>query len=147
MIYREPTVPLSANQHQRLAAAAVLVSLFLSLCLFAPPAAAVWQWMRGSALTDFNDSDWVMIKETAAVVLNDKADREQVNWTNPETGNRGSIMALVTFTHDGHTCRRAAMRNITFRGREDRAAYSLCQQADGDWIFVSESALLGEPTD
>ena len=88
-----------------------------------------------------------MLKATAREVLNEKADQDQVNWTNPETGNRGSIMALATFTHDGRICRRAAMRNITFRGRDDRAAYSLCQQADGDWIFVSDSALLGAATD
>jgi surface antigen len=104
-----------------------------------------WQWLRGSALTDFKDSDWEIIKATARVVLNDKPDREQVNWSNPDTGNRGSIMALATFTHQGRTCRRAAMRNLTHRGREDRAVYSLCQQADGDWIFVAESALVSAP--
>ncbi len=105
---------------------------------------AVWGWMRGAALTDFQESDWVLLQEAAGVVLNEKPDREQVNWSNPETGNRGSVIALATFTHEGRTCRRAAMRNLTHRGREDRSAYSLCQQADGDWIFVAESALLGE---
>ncbi|MEM8768455.1 MAG: RT0821/Lpp0805 family surface protein [Pseudomonadota bacterium] len=105
---------------------------------------AVWGWMRGAALTDFQASDWTLLKEAAGVVLNEKPDGEQVNWSNPETGNRGSIIALVTFTHEGQTCRRAAMRNLTHRGREDRAAYSLCQQTDGEWVFVSESALLGE---
>ena len=118
------------------------VSFLISLLLLAAPSHAVWHWMRGSALSDFSESDWEILKDTARVVLNEKPDREQVNWTNPDTGNKGSIMALATFQHEGRTCRRAAMRNITHRGREDRAAYSLCQQADGDWIFVAESALL-----
>jgi len=117
--------------------------LLLVLCVLSSSSHGVWQWLRGSALTDFKESDWVMLKETARLVLNEKPDREQVNWSNEETGNRGSIMALVTFSHDGRKCRRAAMRNLTFRGREDRAAYSLCQQSDGDWIFVAESALVG----
>ena len=118
--------------------------LLLALAGFtALSAQANWQWMRGSAISDFNDSDWVLLKETAQLVLNDKPDNEQVNWTNPETGNRGSIIAIATFAHDGQRCRRAAMRNQTFRGREDRSAYSLCQQADGAWAFVSESELRG----
>lgn len=123
---------------------AVAGTLGLLLLGIAASSHAVWGWMRGDALTDFQESDWTLLKETARQVLNEKPDREQLNWSNPETGNRGSVMALATFTHEGRTCRRTAMRNLTHRGREDQAAYSLCQQADGDWTFVAESALLGE---
>jgi surface antigen len=115
-------------------------SLLLALCL-PVPSHAVWQWLRGAAATDFKDSDWAMLRETALRVLNDLPDREQANWSNPETGNKGSVMALVTFQYQGQKCRRAAMRNITNRGRDDRSAYTLCQQVDGDWIFVPESAI------
>ena len=121
-------------------------ALVLALAAMAAPGHAVWQWMRGAALTDFKESDWTMLRETAREVLNNRPDHEQVNWSNPETGNRGSIIALATFSHEGRKCRRAAIRNLTFRGRDDKAAYSLCQQEDGDWIFVSESALLAEGT-
>lgn len=121
---------------RRVAAAALALALLL-------PASshAVWQWMRGAAATDFKESDWAMLKETAMGVLNDLPDREQANWSNPETGNRGSVMALATFQYQGQKCRRAAMRNITSRGRDERSAYTLCQQADGDWLFVPESAI------
>ena len=128
--------------------ARIFLSATLLLCLtaLAMPGHAVWQWMRGAALTDFKDSDWEILRATARDLLDNRPDHEQVNWTNPETGNRGSIIGLATFSHEGRLCRRAAMRNITFRGRDDRAAYSLCRQDDGDWIFVSESALLAEGT-
>lgn len=119
--------------------------LLITMILLAPSGHAVWGWLRGAALTDFSESDWEMLRQTARTVLNEKPDGEQVNWTNPETGNRGSIIALATFTHEGRTCRRTAIRNITHRGRDDRSAYSLCRQEDGDWIFVAESALLGTP--
>jgi len=102
---------------------------------------AVWQWMRGAAVADFKDSDWVLLKQAAYTALNESDDGKQINWTNPDTGNRGSIVALNTFTHDGFKCRRAAMRNLSANGREGKAAYSLCRQPDGDWIFVAESAL------
>lgn len=119
----------------------VSAALALAVCLSAASSHAVWQWMRGAAVTDFKESDWALLKETARKVLNELPDREQANWSNPETGNRGSVVALATFQHEGRKCRQAAMRNLTFRGRDDRSAYTLCQQADGDWIFVSESAI------
>jgi len=134
-------------QRQNFVRRSVVLSLLLALTTMAEPSYGVWQWMRGSAASDFKESDWTMLKDTARTVLNEKPDGEQVNWSNPDTGNRGSIIALATFAHEGRTCRRAALRNLTFRGREDRAAYSLCQQKDGDWIFVAESALLGAPTE
>ena len=117
-------------------------ALFFTLCLLAAavPAHAVWGWMRGSAVTDFQASDWAMLEAAAADLLNNRQDNEQVNWSNPETGNRGSLIVLATFAHQGQVCRRAAMRNMTHRGRDDKAAYSLCRQDDGEWDFVPESA-------
>jgi surface antigen len=122
------------------------LSLGAGLCLLATalPGHAVWHWMRGAAVTDFSESDWVLLKEAAQDMLDNRPDREQVNWSNPDTGNRGSLIVLATFSHDGQVCRRAAMRNLTFRGRDEKAAYSLCQQEDGTWQFVAESALLDE---
>lgn len=116
-------------------------ALALVLCLTAATSHAVWHWMRGAAATDFKESDWTMLKETARRVLNDLPDHEQANWSNPETGNKGSVMVLATFQFEGQKCRRAAMRNMTYRGRDDRSAYTLCQQTDGDWSFVPESVI------
>lgn len=122
------------------------LSACLAICLLtaALPGYAVWHWMRGAAVTDFHESDWAILKEAADDLLNNRPDREQVNWSNPDTGNRGSLIVLATFNHQGQVCRRAAMRNLTFRGRDEKAAYSLCQQEDGSWQFVAESALLAE---
>ncbi len=120
--------------------------LLAGACLLATalPGYAVWPWMRGAAVIDFSESDWELLKEAARDMLDNRPDREQVNWSNPDTGNRGSLIVLATFTHDGKVCRRAAMRNLTFRGRDEKAAYSLCQQENGEWLFVAESTLLAE---
>jgi len=122
------------------------LSLCIGACLLvtALPGYAVWHWMRGAAVTDFSDSDWALLKEAAGDMLDNRPDREQVNWSNPDTGNRGSLIVLATFSHNGQVCRRAAMRNLTFRGRDEKAAYSLCQQEDGTWQFIAESELLDE---
>lgn len=128
------------NRESRTLKRMAVAGLALALCLPAT-SHAVWQWMRGAAATDFKEADWAMLKETAMHVLNELPDHEQANWSNPDTGNKGSVMALATFQYHGQKCRRAALRNITYRGRDDRAAYTLCQQADGDWLFVPESAI------
>ncbi len=125
-----------------------VIASCVGICLLAAalPGYAVWQWMRGAAVTDFHDSDWALLKEAAQDMLNNRPDGEQVNWSNPDTGNRGSLIVLATFNHQGRVCRRAAMRNLTFRGRDEKAAYSLCQQEDGTWQFVAESELLAAET-
>jgi len=133
------------HQHRRLKCTLVLTT-GISLLAAALPGHAVWHWMRGAAVTDFHDSDWALLKEAAQDMLNNRPDGEQVNWSNPETGNRGSLIVLATFNHQDQVCRRAAMRNLTFRGRDEKAAYSLCQQTDGTWAFVAESELLAEET-
>lgn len=124
------------------------ITACLAVCLLAAalPGHAVWHWMRGAAVTDFNDSDWALLKETARELLDNRPDGEQVNWSNPDTGNRGSLIVLATFSHQGQVCRRTAMRNLTFRGRDEKSVYSLCQQPDGTWQFVSESELLAAET-
>ena len=133
--------PISRHQQRKLRRA---LSTCLAACLLtaALPGHAVWQWMRGAAITDFHDSDWVLLKETAQDLLDNRPDGEQLNWSNPDTGNRGSLIVLATFSHQGQVCRRAAMRNLTFRGRDEKSAYRHCKQADGTWEFVSESELL-----
>ncbi|MGE0623603.1 MAG: RT0821/Lpp0805 family surface protein [Pseudomonadales bacterium] len=128
------------NRESRTLKRLAVAGLALALCLPAT-SHAVWQWLRGAAATDFKEADWAMLKETAMHVLNELPDHEQANWSNPDTGNKGSVMALATFQYQGQKCRRAALRNITYRGRDDRSAYTLCQQADGDWLFVPESAI------
>ena len=101
-----------------------LLGVALLLILSSGTGHAVWRWLQGSAISDFKDADWELLQQAAEEVLNEKPDGEQVNWSNPDTGNRGSIMALATFSHEGRTCRRAAIRNLSVRGREGRASIS-----------------------
>ncbi len=140
-------MPANSGQSGRRRAVTVRIAATgLAVCLLATalPGYAVWHWMRGAAVTDFHESDWALLEEAAQDLLNNRDDRDQVNWSNPDTGNRGSLIVLATFTHNDQLCRRAAMRNLTFRGRDEKAAYSLCQQEDGSWQFVAESQLLAE---
>ncbi len=114
---------------------------FIVLLTASLPAAAVWEWMRGAAITDFTDSDWVILKAEARRVLDEVADKVQVDWSNPETGNGGSMKPLATFDVDGQTCRQMAFKQVTAKGIEGQAVYHLCRQDDLTWKFVAASEL------
>jgi len=116
--------------------------LVLSVSLLAAlPASAFWAWMRGAALNEFTDGDRDMLRAEARRVLDEEADGSRTDWTNPETGNGGSIKPLKTLTVDGQTCRQTAFRQVTASGLKGQAVYHLCQQDDGTWRFIAASSL------
>jgi surface antigen len=111
----------------------------LSLLIGASPAFSNWAWMSGSAVLQFTDRDWEILKAEAIHVLDQVESGVRVDWRNDESGNSGAIKALMTFTHDGMTCRRLAFLNLTKDGARGVSNYNLCRQDGGAWLFVSDS--------
>ena len=56
-----------------------------SIILLALPSHAVWHWMRGSALTDFKESDWAMIRDRFDWRLSNLYTQRLVINTDPNT--------------------------------------------------------------
>ena len=120
---------------------AVLIAVFMGVAaLSAPNAHAVWGWMRGAAIGDLNDADWEILKATTRNTLDNAPDGEQVNWRNEDTGNRGAMKVIMSFRHDGAACRRMAFLIVSTTTR-GVANYNLCQQTDGTWNLVADSAV------
>jgi surface antigen len=117
-----------------------ILTLFV-LLLTALPASAFWAWMRGAALSKFTDADLEIFRVEARRVLNEEPDGSRTDWTNPETGNGGSIKPLKTLTVDGQTCRQTAFRNVTASGIKGQVVYHLCHQDDDTWKFIAASSL------
>ena len=82
-----------------------------------------------------------ILKATARDTLDSAADGEQVNWRNEETGNRGAMKAIMTFSYQDTTCRRMAFLNVNSKGNRGVLNYNLCRQSDGTWGFVSDSEI------
>ena len=116
---------------------AIVVGLLLALG--AVTAQAQWGWMRDSAASEFTDADWDILRSEARRVLDEVESGVRVDWQNEATGNGGAIKALMTFEHQGKTCRRVAFLNISSKGRRGQANYNLCRQDDGTWGFISDS--------
>jgi surface antigen len=62
---------------------------------------------------------------------------EPIQWTNPETGNRGTIEPTRTYQdQSGQTCR-DYQHTVYVGGRAEQAHGNACQQPDGTWRIVS----------
>jgi len=117
----------------------IIQCILLLSCLSSSSAHAIWEWINDSAVSEFNDADWEILKSTARETLSNTPDGDQVNWKNEASGNRGAMKPLMTFSYDGHTCRRMAFLNVNHKGIRGVLNYNLCQQPDATWMFISDS--------
>lgn len=111
------------------------------MLMMAAPTSAFWAWMRGAAAREFTDADWELFQAQARRALEEDSDGVRTDWSNPETGNGGSIRPLKTLSLNDQRCRQIAFRNVTATGITGQAAYHLCKQEDGTWQFVAESEI------
>lgn len=107
------------------------------------PVEAQYRWMRDKAVTEFTAADWDILRAETRRTLEEVESGVRVDWKNEATGNGGAIKPLMTFEHQGRTCRRVAFLNVSSKGRRGVANYNLCRQEDGTWGFVSDSEVAG----
>jgi surface antigen len=58
------------------------------------------------------------------------------SWSNPDTGNRGEIVPVRTYTRDGRDCRDFT-QTIYVDGRAETGRGTACRAADGTWQVVA----------
>jgi surface antigen len=79
-----------------------------------------------------NDQQTAVQAEQSSVSRN-----EPIQWTNPETGHRGTIEPTRTYQNQtGQTCREY-QHTVYVGGRAEQAHGTACQQPDGTWRIVS----------
>lgn len=101
-------------------------------------AQANWSWLRGAAVTGFEDSDWQMLQEATATALVSLEAGASTAWKNEETDNGGSITILRIFEIDEHPCRRAKFRQEARDGAVGEAIFNVCSGPEG-WKLVSDT--------
>jgi surface antigen len=81
------------------------------------------------------EADDELLQAAFDEALDQKADGETVEWSNPDTGHGGSIKVLDTHEDYGTTCR--TLRTATqAAGRSGGGDYRLCKAADDTWQFA-----------
>jgi surface antigen len=82
-----------------------------------------------------DDADKAILRQAINDALNDHADGETVEWTNPDTDNGGTITLVDTHEDYGTTCR--SVRSTTrAAGRSGGGNYRLCKAEDDTWQFA-----------
>jgi surface antigen len=99
-------------------------------------------WLRGTAVMQFRESDWTLVQDTARAVLEEAVDGERRDWRNETTGNRGAIKPILSFDFEGRPCRRLAFLNEAATGARGISTHTLCRQDDGEWKLVLDSEVL-----
>ena len=66
------------------------------------------------------------------------ADWQPVTWSNPDSGNSGTITPVRTIqnTNTGQVCREY-QTSVTIGGRVEQGYGTACRTADGDWRLTN----------
>lgn len=92
-------------------------------------------FLRSLPVGWLTDEDQQILWSTLMQALDDESDGASVDWSNPNTGNGGTLTVLDTHPDYDTTCRSVRMENYT-REREGRGNTRLCLADDGNWRFA-----------
>ncbi len=82
-----------------------------------------------------DEVDKQILSDTLTAALTDAADGDTVAWSNPDTGNHGTIEVIDTHEDYGTTCR-TVRTHMEASGREGGGVYRLCLAEDDTWQFA-----------
>lgn len=112
-----------------LASTALLINL--------PVHAGNWDFLEGTAISSFNETDMAFFQKAVASSLTNRSDGNPIEWSNTDTGAAGSVVAVESKQIDSKPCRLVRIQNRTasIEGKPDRIW--LCQDADKEWRIHS----------
>jgi surface antigen len=97
------------------------------------------QLLFGSRLGEahYQGDDTKIIMRVGADMLRNAPDGESRSWSNPQTGNSGTITVLRSYKRGGLPCRDAQV-NSKLKERSVVYVLPVCQVADGSWKFAAK---------
>ncbi len=85
---------------------------------------------------NMDETDRLKMQQSNATALENSRTGSASKWSNPDTGNSGTITPRKTFTNDnGQPCREY-VQSITVGGKTEQGYGTACRQADGSWKIV-----------
>ncbi|EWY36344.1 hypothetical protein N825_28790 [Skermanella stibiiresistens SB22] len=97
------------------------------------------QLLFGSRLgqAHYQGDDTKIIMQIGADMMRNAADGESRPWSNPQTGNSGTITVLRSYKHSNMPCRDAEV-NSKLKDRNVVYVLPLCQIAEGSWKIAAK---------
>ena len=107
--------------------------------LCATASAANLSFLKDSPISHFSQQDHALMMETAGKVLDSSDARADASWSNPKSGNSGTITAIGKFTStEGLACKRIRVFNKA-KTVESTANYTVCQFPERGWLVHADA--------
>ncbi|MCP5432058.1 MAG: glycine zipper 2TM domain-containing protein [Alphaproteobacteria bacterium] len=90
-------------------------------------------WAGSTLARRLTEQDRSVMGQTTNRALSTAPNNQTVTWSNPESGNSGSVTPTSSYkTASGQTCRQFS-QTVSAGGKSDSASGVACQQPDGSW--------------
>ena len=84
-------------------------------------------------------ADQTYARQTAHDSLENSPSGKQTVWSNPDTGNSGTITPVRTYQQDDGDYCREFHQTVTIGGKEENAYGTACRQPDGSWKMTEQA--------
>ena len=84
-------------------------------------------------------ADRMHARRAVAHGLEHKSSGSHTRWSNPDSGNHGSVTPVRTYQKPSGQYCREYQQTVTVGGRTERAYGTACRQPDGSWEIVNGS--------
>jgi len=106
--------------------------------LVATGAGAVLGALVGSSIgKSLDDVDKMRMERTTQATLEHVQTGQTSSWTNPDSGNSGTVTPTRTYQQNSGEFCREYEQTILVGGQEEQAFGTACRQPDGTWKIVS----------
>jgi len=90
-------------------------------------------WAGNATGKALDDADKKQMQSTAQTSLENNQTGQTASWSNPDSGNRGTVTPTKTYqTAAGQNCREYR-QTVTVDGKTEEAWSTACRQPDGTW--------------
>ena len=92
-------------------------------------------WLGGEVGKSLDNADRMAMRENSQKALENTKSGQTSEWSNPDSGNNGSITPKKTYqTASGQYCREY-QQTVTVGGKTEEAYGTACRQPDGSWML------------
>ena len=94
-------------------------------------------WLGSEIGKSMDQRDRMAMQETTQTALSNSPSGSTSSWSNPDSGNSGTVTPQQQFTNNnGRPCREF-QQSVNVDGKTETGYGTACQQADGSWVVVA----------
>lgn len=104
----------------------------VAIAAISEPSLAVRLWSEGF-WPELTEEDREIASKTAREDMNGKEPGTVLSWSNPDSGNTGTVRLVRNYTWQGHSCREVVHAFLPKNKNAQEWQMKLCRVEDGSW--------------